>query len=191
MSEQFWWHLTRASANVSMVLVLFAILWGVLLSTRILMGSDNPPWIRDLHTWLGGLSLAFAVLHMASLIADSYIQFGVVDVLVPFVGSWRPAAAALGIVAFWLLVAVQGTSLFMRRIPRTLWRRVHMLSYLLVAIVVAHSLTAGSDIGTPLYTGFSMAVAMTGAAVGGIRLVAGRAADRRRKARTAGADPSA
>jgi predicted ferric reductase len=191
MSEQFWWHLTRASANVSMVLVLFAILWGVLLSTRILMGSDNPPWIRDLHTWLGGLSLAFAALHMASLIADSYIQFSVVDVLVPFVGSWRPLAAALGIVAFWLLVAVQGTSLFMRRIPRTLWRRVHMLSYLLFGIVVAHSLAAGSDVGTPLYTGFSMAVAMTGAAVGGIRLVAGRAADRRRKARTAGTDPSA
>lgn len=186
MSEQFWWHLTRASANVSMVLVLLAILWGVLLSTRVLKGSDNPPWIRDLHTWLGGLSLAFAGLHMVALIADSYVQFGFMDVLVPYAGSWRPLAAALGIVAFWLLVAVQTTSLLLRRIPRTLWRRIHMLSYLLFGIIVAHALTAGSDVGTSLYTGFSMAVAMTGAAVGGIRLTAGRAADRRRRARTTG-----
>lgn len=191
MSEQFWWHLTRASANVSMVLVLLAVLWGVLLSTRVLMGSDNPPWIRDLHTWLGGLALAFAGLHMASLIADSYIQFGVAELLVPYAGSWRPHAAAPGIVSFWLLVAIQGTSLFMRRIPRTLWRRIHMLSYVLFAIVVSHALTAGSDVGTPLYTGFSMAVAMVGAAVGGIRLVMGRAADRRRRARPAAPEMNA
>lgn len=191
MSEQFWWHLTRASANVSMVLILLAVLWGVLLSTRVLMGSDNPPWIRDLHTWLGGLALSFAALHMVSLIADSYILFGIADVLVPYAGSWRPHAAALGIVSFWLLVAIQGTSLFMRRLPRVLWRRIHMLSYLLLAIVVTHALTAGSDVGTPLYTGFSMAVAMVGAAVGGIRLVMGRAADRRRRSRASASESRA
>lgn len=181
MSGQFWWHLTRASANVSMVLIVAAILWGVLLTTRILKGTDSPAWLRDLHTWLGGLSLGFVVLHMLTLIADSYLRFDAYDVLVPGSSSYRTLPVAFGVVAFWLLVTVQGTSLVMKRIPRTLWHRIHMLSYLVFAIVVVHGLTAGSDVGTPLYTGFSMAVAMVGTAIGGIRLTAGRSIDRRRR----------
>jgi hypothetical protein len=36
-------------------------------------------------------------------------------------------------------------------------------------------------VGTRLYTGFSMALAMTGAAIGGVRLVAGRNIDRKKR----------
>jgi hypothetical protein len=56
-----------------------------------------------------------------------------------------------------------------------------MLSYPLYGIIVVHSLTAGSDVGTQLYTGFTMALAMTGAAVAGIRFVAGRFIDRKKR----------
>lgn len=178
-----WWDITRASANVAWGLTLFAILWGVLLTTRILKGQDNPPWLRDLHTWLGGLTIAFTIVHMASLVADTYVNFTWVDVLVPFSSSYRPWPVAAGVVAFWMLICVQGTSLAMKKMSRVWWRRIHMLSYLMYAIIAVHALSAGSDVGTPLYTGFSMALVMTGAAVGGIRWVNGRYAERRRRER--------
>ena len=38
----FYWDATRASANVAWVVLLFTILWGVLLTTRILRGMDRP-----------------------------------------------------------------------------------------------------------------------------------------------------
>lgn len=180
-SEHVWWYLTRASANVSWALVLVSMLLGVLLTTRVLRRIDSPAWLRDLHGWMGGLAIVFAGIHMVTLIADNYVTFRAVDVLVPFASTWKPVPVALGIVTFWMLIAVQVTSLMMKRIPRTLWRRVHMLSYLLFATSVVHSLGAGSDVGAPLFTWFSVAVAMVGTTVACLRWVAGRSIDRRRR----------
>ena len=179
MMSSIWWDLTRASANVAWGLVLFASLWGVLLSTRVLKGVDSPAWLRDLHCWLGGLTVAFTGIHMATLIADTYVDFTIVDVLVPFSSSYRPWPVAAGVVGFWFLIAVEMTSVFMKKMSRTTWRRIHQLSWPLYGIIVVHALTAGSDVGTPLYTGFTMALAMTGAAVGGVRWVTGRSVARR------------
>ena len=183
MSNHVWWNLTRASANIATVLILFTILWGVLLTTRILKPNDRPAWLRDLHTWMGGLALTFTVIHMLTLIADSYIAFDIVDVLVPFASSWKPIPVTLGILAFYILLAVQMTSLFVKKLDRKTWHRIHVLSYLQFIIVIAHALSAGSDVGTRLFTGFTMAVAMMGSAVYGIRVVAGRSVDRRKKER--------
>jgi predicted ferric reductase len=140
---------------------------------------DSPAWLRDLHSWLGGLTIAFTVVHMVTLIADSYVKFDIVDVLVPFASSYRPWPVAAGVAGFWMLVMVQMTSVFMRKIPRAVWRRIHQVSWILWVIIAFHALTAGSDVGTPLFTGFSMALVMTGTAVGGIRWVTGRSVARR------------
>lgn len=185
MNEHIWWYMSRAAANVSWVLIVASILWGVLLSTRVLRNIDSPAWLRDLHGWLGGLSVMFAGIHMVTLVADSYVDFTWVDLIVPFSSSWRPLPTAVGIATFWMLVAVQGTSLMMKRMSRAAWRRVHMLSYVLFATSVVHALSAGSDVGTRVFTYFSVAVAMTGTAVACLRWIAGRAVDRQRRARTA------
>lgn len=183
MLSSIWWDLTRASANVAWTICLFTILWGVLLTTRVLRDMDRPAWLRDLHSWLGGLTIAFTIVHMITLVQDNYVNFEIVDTLVPFSSSYRPWPVALGVTGFWLLVLIQGTSLMMKKMSRTTWRRIHMLSYPLYGIIIVHALTAGSDVGTPLYTGVTMALAMTGTAVGGIRLVAGRSIDRKKKAK--------
>jgi predicted ferric reductase len=183
MLSSVWWDVTRASANVAWALCLFTILWGVLLTTRILRDMDRPAWLRDLHSWLGGLTIAFTAVHMITLVLDNFVNFEIINTLMPFTSSYRPLPVALGVIAFWLLLMIQMTSLMMKKISRAVWRQIHMTSYLLYGIIAVHALTAGSDVGTPLYTGFSMALAMTGAAVGGIRLVAGRSIDRKKRAR--------
>jgi DMSO/TMAO reductase YedYZ heme-binding membrane subunit len=59
--------------------------------------------------------------------------------------SWRPAEVALGVVALYLLVAVEITSLLMRRLPRRLWRAVHMSSFATFLLSTLHAVTAGTD----------------------------------------------
>lgn len=185
MIASIWWDLTRASANVAWVLVLTTILWGVLLTTRVLRGLDRPAWLLDLHRWMGGLTIVFTIVHMLSLIADSYVQFTFLSVLVPFTSGYRSWAVALGVFGFWLLVIIQITALMKRRLSQKVWRGIHMTSYPLYAIIIVHALTAGSDVGTPLYAGFSTALAMTGTAVAGMRWVVGRSASRRSRATAA------
>jgi len=174
MNNQIWWNLTRASANIAMVLILLTVFWGVLLATRVLKPNDRPAWLRDIHTWMGGLALIFTIIHMLTLIADSYVTFTFVSVLVPYASSWKPLPVSLGILGFYILAAVQITSLMMRKMSRKNWRRIHLLSYVQFVLVMAHTLTSGSDVGKAWYSGITVAISMVGAAIFGIRFIFGK-----------------
>ena len=156
MTEQLWWYVARSSGIVALVLAGASVIWGLLLSTKLLDGRPGPRWLLDLHRWLGGLTITFTGVHAAALMLDSYVDFGVVDILVPGASSWNPAAVAWGVVSMWMLVAVQISSLFMKRLPRHLWKGIHLLSYLMLWTGIIHGVQAGTDAGNPFYV-WSMA----------------------------------
>ncbi|MFV0258151.1 MAG: ferric reductase-like transmembrane domain-containing protein [Acidimicrobiales bacterium] len=151
MTSQLWWYLARASGIVAWALVTASVLWGLLLSTKLLGSRPRPAWLLDLHRFLGGLALVFTGIHLGGLVLDSYVDFGVIQLLVPFTGSYRPGAVAWGIVGLYLLAAIEITSLLRPRIPRKVWRLTHLLSFPLYFLVTVHGLTAGTDaVGAPL-----------------------------------------
>jgi len=145
MSSQLPWHVARAGGIVAWALVAGSVIWGLTLSTRALGRRPRPAWLFDLHRFLGGLAVVFTVVHVLAVVADSYVDFSLVNVLVPLTGEWHPLAVAWGIVGLYLLLAVELTSLAMARLPRRLWRRVHMASFLVFAATSVHALTAGTD----------------------------------------------
>ena len=150
MNPQTWWYLARASGLVAWGLLSASVVWGLLLSTRLTKGRPTAAWILDLHRFLGGSAVIFTALHLAGLVADSYIHFGIADLLVPFASSWHPAAVALGIVALYLLAAVEITSLLMRRLPRRVWHGIHLTSYAVFWLATFHLLLAGTDAANPI-----------------------------------------
>ena len=105
----------------------------------------RPAWTLDLHRFLGGVATIFTGLHLGSIFLDSYVHFGPADFLVPFASPWKPVAVALGVLALYLLLAVEATSLAKRRLPHRVWRRVHVLSMPLFALATLHFVTAGTD----------------------------------------------
>ena len=129
MNPQIWWYLTRAAGIVAWLMLTASVIWGIVLSTKAFPEHRRPAWLLDLHRWLGGLAVAFTAIHLGALVADSYVHFGLADVTVPFASQWKPGAVALGIAAMWLLVAVEATSLAMKRLPRRTWRLIHLSSY--------------------------------------------------------------
>jgi hypothetical protein len=141
----FPWYIARAAGLTSWALLVFATLWGLALSTKILGKRPRPNWILDLHRWLGGLAVIFTGVHVGALLVDQYVHFGVEDVLVPFASSWHPAAVAWGVVAFYMLLAVELTSLARHRLPNSFWRGIHYMSFPLFLSATAHGLTAGTD----------------------------------------------
>ena len=151
MNPQTWWYLTRASGIVAWLMLTASVIWGVVLATKAFPERRRPAWLLDLHRWLGGLTVAFVATHLAALVADNYVTFGTADLLVPFASSWKPGAVALGVVAMWLLVAVEATSLAMRRLPRRVWRWIHLSSYAVFLLGSLHAALAGTDRTTWLY----------------------------------------
>jgi hypothetical protein len=146
------WYAARAAGIVAWALLSASVIWGLLLSTRLLHGRPTPRWLLDLHRVLGGLAVTFTAVHIGGLVADNYLHFGVADLLVPFASSWRPGAVALGVVGLWLLLAVEITSLLMRWLPRRLWHGIHLSSYVLFWTATLHGLLAGTDAHQSLYT---------------------------------------
>jgi sulfoxide reductase heme-binding subunit YedZ len=144
-STQLWWHLSRATGLVAWGLSAATVLWGLALSTRALGRRPRAPWLLDLHRFLGGATVVFVALHLLSLWADSYVTFGFRELLVPMASTWKPGAVTLGVIAFYLLIAVEATSLVMQRLPRRLWHAVHLSSYLVFVAGSAHLLWAGTD----------------------------------------------
>ena len=145
MSTTLPWYIARASGLVGWGLLAAATLWGLALSTKVLGTRPRPNWLLDLHRWLGGVALVFTGVHVVALLADTYVHFGVASVLVPFASNWHPVAVAWGVVAFYLLVAVELTSLARAHLPKIVWRRVHFASFLLFVMATIHGLTAGTD----------------------------------------------
>lgn len=153
-----WWYVTRASAMIAWVLMTLSVVWGILLSTRIFRNSDNPGWLQDLHKYLGGASIIMVLLHMVSLMLDGWLKFTLPEVLVPFVTDYRALPVALGIIAFYLLIAVQSTSLLMARLPRSAWKAIHYSSYAILGLVAFHAGLSGTDVGSNWYGLISSAV---------------------------------
>ena len=145
MNNQLWWYVARSGGIVAWALLAASVLWGLALSTKISNGRPKPNWILDLHRFLGGLALVFTGVHVGSLILDSYVHFGLVEVLVPFTGTWHPAAVAWGVIGLYVLLAVELTSLARKRISKRLWRMTHFLSFPLFLLTTVHALSAGTD----------------------------------------------
>jgi DMSO/TMAO reductase YedYZ heme-binding membrane subunit len=78
----------------------------------------------------------------------------------------------------WLLVAVQATSLAMRRLPRRFWRIVHLSSYVAFWLTSLHAAFAGTDTASWIYQG-GMAASILAVAYALMYRLANRRAVRR------------
>ena len=144
-STKTWWYLSRSTGIVAWALLAMSVLWGLALSTRALGRKPSAPWLLDVHRFLSGLAIVFVVVHLVGLLLDPYVKFTIPQLLVPFAAEWKPGPVAWGVVALYLLLIVEITSLLRKHIPNELWHRIHLLSYVLYASATIHLLTAGTD----------------------------------------------
>jgi DMSO/TMAO reductase YedYZ heme-binding membrane subunit len=145
VTEKLAWYVSRASGLIAWALVAASIVWGITLSSRLLRRRGIPAWLLDLHRYLGLLAVIFTLVHLVGLVADNYVYFGFKELFIPMATDWRPGATAWGIAAFYLLLAIQITSLLMRRMPRKIWHSVHLLAYPLFVVGTVHGFQSGAD----------------------------------------------
>ncbi|MFN8035920.1 MAG: ferric reductase-like transmembrane domain-containing protein [Acidimicrobiia bacterium] len=189
MNGHFTWYLARATGLTSWILVTASVAWGLVLSTRV-SRTARPAWLLDLHRFLGLLSVVFVGVHLGALAADSYTHWGPADLLVPLASAWKPGPVAWGVVALYVLLAVEVTSLLFSRIPRRFWRTVHASSYGLFVLATIHGVLAGTDAANPLVEWGALLGSVGVVYLTAIRAIAGRFSPRtapRRAASAAGA----
>jgi len=144
MNEMLW-AFGRASGIISLVLFTVTVLIGIVTrSGRPLPGLPRFS-VALVHRNVSLLAVVFLVLHVGTLLFDSYAKLNPVDVVVPFVGSFKPFWQGLGTVAFDLVIAIVVTGLLRRRIGQRVFRFVHWFAYAMWPIAVLHGIGNGTN----------------------------------------------
>jgi sulfoxide reductase heme-binding subunit YedZ len=143
--EHLFWLTSRAAGIVALLASSASVGLGLLMAGRML--RRRGPDLRSLHEALSLAAMAAIVLHAGALVFDGYVNLGVADVAVPFLGDHRPLWTSLGIVCGWSLIAL-GLSYYWRaRIGVARWRRLHRWTALVWVLSIAHALGEGTDAG--------------------------------------------
>jgi len=139
------WAFGRVSGIVALVLLTISVLLGILTrSGRPLPGLPRFS-ISLIHRNIALLASVFLVFHVGSLMLDSYAKLKVVDILIPFLGAYKPFWQGLGTVAVDLLIAIIITSLFRKRLGARLFKAIHWLTYAMWPIALVHSIGNGTN----------------------------------------------
>ena len=156
------WHLVRATGITAYGLLTLSMMWGIALSSRIVKSWSPGPVSMLLHGTVSWLALALSGIHAILLLFDKYYTYQISDIVVPFVGPYKPLAVGLGTSAFWLSLAIALSFSVKKWIGRKAWRWLHLTSYFSYLLVTAHVLMAGTDAGN---TGFWLLAMLSGAMV--------------------------
>ncbi|MDH6679790.1 sulfoxide reductase heme-binding subunit YedZ [Rhodococcus sp. LBL1] len=145
--DQALWALGRGTGITALVFMTISVVLGI--ATR----SGRPILalprfgVLEVHRTTALFGTLLVVLHVTTLFADPYAQLKLVDLLVPFIGDYRPVWLGLGTLAFDLLLVVVATSLLRHRLGARVFRAVHWTTYALWPLALIHGVGNGTDSG--------------------------------------------
>jgi methionine sulfoxide reductase heme-binding subunit len=143
---------------------------GILATVRA--GSARWPRFatQALHRNLSLLASAMLVVHALTAVIDTYVDIRWWEVIVPFLGSYKPFWLGLGAVAFDFTALVVVSSLVRQRMNHLRWRAIHLLSYLGWGIGILHGIGIGTDTTTSWGAGVTVVSVGVVTAAGVVRL---------------------
>ena len=157
------WYLERLTAFLAYLAIAGSVVYGLLLSTKLLDAIAHRPVSFALHQDLAAFGLGLGGIHGALLGLDHTIHFSLADLAIPFASPYRAAWVGLGQVAFYLTLAVVLSFYARRRIGQRRWRLLHYATFLVFVASTAHGVAAGTDSATGwawwTYVGASAVVA--------------------------------
>ena len=145
-SPHLFWITSRAAGTAALLLSSLGVCAGILMSGRFMRGRGAD--LRPLHEALSLATIAAVLVHGLSLIGDKYLHPSLIDVVVPFAGSYKTGWTSLGIVAAWALVLL-GPSYYARRvIGQRRWVKLHRFTAVAWIGGIVHAIGEGTDSGS-------------------------------------------
>jgi len=149
-SVHIWWYISRASGLMAYLLVWLSTLWGFAISSKVFDSFLKREFTYDFHEHLSLLGLGFVLVHVAVLLFDKYLPFSLVQLLIPFTGTYRPFWVGLGIISLYVLLPVTFTFYLRQKIGSRAFRSIHLLSLVSYLGTTLHGFFAGTDSALPI-----------------------------------------
>ena len=139
------WMVIRASGIASFLLLALITVLGTMLTTGLFFRIASPSTAWSIHRAVASALLISVLTHVVSLLLDNFIGMRLIDVLIPFASRFRPLFVALGVIGFYLLLLILGSSLYMMQKYARFWRIVHYLGFVMFVNIFLHGIFTGTD----------------------------------------------
>jgi predicted ferric reductase len=155
VTDEALWAIGRGTGIIALVFLSTSLAIGI--ATR----SGRQLWtlprfaISDIHRFVALAGTLLVAMHVGLLFLDPYAQLRVVDLVIPFLGRYRPLWQGLGTLAFDVLVVLVLASLLRRHIGTRIFRIVHWAAYALWPSALAHAVGNGTDAGHAWFLAFA------------------------------------
>ncbi|HKJ38987.1 MAG TPA: hypothetical protein VJ972_09440 [Anaerolineales bacterium] len=144
-----YWYLSRATAFISLSLLWLSMALGLGITNKMSRMWPGLPASFAIHEYVSLLGLAFALFHALVILGDHYINFTILQLLVPFATlDYRPFWVGLGQIGFYIWVIVVVSFYIRPIIGQKFWRVLHYASFGLYLLGVSHGIFSGTDTGT-------------------------------------------
>ena len=147
--ENLPWYAERLMGFLAYFALAGSVVYGLLLSTKILDVLAHRPITFTLHQDLASIGLGLAAIHGTLLGLDHSVPFSLAQIAIPFAAPYQPLWVGVGQIAFYLSLAVVGSFYARRRIGQRAWRALHYLTFFAFTGATAHGLMSGTDSGAP------------------------------------------
>jgi hypothetical protein len=151
------WYLSRSMGIIAYLLMSASVMWGLVLSSKIVKEVAPPPAALAVHNAISWAGIGLGALHALALLFDTYYTYSLFDVLMPFIGPYRPGWVGLGTLSLYAMTVVSMSFAWRKWLGQTGWRILHYMSFLFYVLVTVHGLMAGTDSASPavrlLYVG--------------------------------------
>ena len=146
------WIILRAAGIGAYVMLFLSVTWGLVGTTAVFGRRVAKATAVSIHQFVSTVALVLLAVHIGGVLADRFVPFKPLDVLVPFHAAYRPVAVVFGIGAMDLLVVVLVSSWMRKRVGTTWWRRLHLLAVPAFTLSVLHGIFTGTDtVRTPMW----------------------------------------
>lgn len=141
-----YWYLSRGTAFISLSLLWLSMALGLGITNKMARLWPGMPTTFAIHEYVSLLGLAFALFHALVILGDHYINFTLLQLLVPFSTlEYRPFWVGIGQIGFyvWIIVVV---SFYIRPIiGQKSWRLLHYASFGMYLLGIMHGIFSGTD----------------------------------------------
>jgi predicted ferric reductase len=139
------WIAERVFAFMAYWVITASVVYGLLLSTKLLSRFAHHPVMFTLHRDLAAIALGLAGIHGTLLMLDTKIPFSAWEVMIPFLSPYEPVWVAAGQIALYMLALVSVSWYLRKKIGVQSWRAIHGVMLLAFIAATAHGLLIGTD----------------------------------------------
>ena len=147
------WIVIRGSGIVAFALLSATVIWGLLVSTKLLGRLVKAKPLTWFHESLGIGALLATLVHVFVISIHEFLEFSWAEILIPGRSDWKTLPVALGVVSLYGMVIVSFSFYFKKWIGQRVWRAIHYSSLGIFFASLIHGIRAGSDTSHPMMIG--------------------------------------